>query len=160
MWFRLVPSQVKAIRPEVSSSISGPGAPAVPWGVTCFQANSAIANPADCCIVAVPVPFLNAYERAIHFSRHGHEFGAATEHEYEQMADGFMRRTLSPILQECIRTIRGEQDRVRLHFDTGHFGVAYRRTILRTFHIKSQAKMRNRGGAANLLAYECGRIDL
>ena len=106
------------------------------------------------------MPFSDAYNRAIHFTRHGREFGAATEEDYERMADAFMSRTLSPILQECIRTIRSESDRVRLHFDMGHFGVAYRHTILRTFHIKSQAKMRNRGGAANLLAYECRRTDV
>ena len=107
------------------------------------------------------MPFLNANERAIHFSKHGRDFGAATEQDYEQMADAFMRRALSPILQECIRGLGvGEPDRVRLHFDNGHFGVAYRQTILRTFHIKSAAKIRNRGGAANLLRYECARVDL
>lgn len=93
--------------------------------------------------------------------RHGHEFGAATEEEYEQMADAFMARTLSQVLQECIRHIPPrDPDRVRLHFDMGHFGVAYRHTILRTYHTKSRAKMVNRGGAAALLAYECRRTDV
>ena len=105
------------------------------------------------------MPFLNSYERTSHFLRHGREFGATTEEEYEQMADAFMRRILSPILQECIRMNARDRDRVRLHFDRGNFGIAYRQTILRTYHMKSQTKIRNRGGAAALLAYECGRIN-
>lgn len=112
------------------------------------------------CIIVFPVPFINAYERATHFQKHGHKFGAATEEEYEQMADAFMVRALSPILQECIRHMsHQEPDRVRLHFDDGHFGVAYRTNILRTFHIKYRVRNLSRAGAAALLAEECRRTD-
>lgn len=106
------------------------------------------------------MPFIDAYARASHFKRHGHEFGAITEEEYEQLADAFMARALSPILQECIRIMSPDQDRVRLHFDRGNFGVSYGHAVLRTYHVKAQGKIRTRGAAAGLLAYECGRADI
>lgn len=41
------------------------------------------------------MPFANADLRAIHFGRHGHEFGAANELQYEQMADGFLAGSMT-----------------------------------------------------------------
>lgn len=38
-----------------------------------------------------------------HFQRHGHEFGARTVDEYEQMADAFWQRSVFPPLFECTR---------------------------------------------------------
>ena len=49
------------------------------------------------------MPFANAYERAIHFAKHGHEFGASTELDYEHMADMFLNRPMTITTRECLR---------------------------------------------------------
>jgi len=76
----------------------------------------------------VPVPFQNAYERAIHFAKHGKDFGAADEFEYERMADRFLFGRMVLGTQQCIRP--NGNDRVRFSFTSGDFGVA---TVLPEF---------------------------
>ena len=39
-----------------------------------------------------------------HFERHGQEFSAANQIDYEQMADAFWARVVNPPLHECMRT--------------------------------------------------------
>jgi hypothetical protein len=46
------------------------------------------------------MPFLNKWERDIHFAKHGHEFGAADAADYERMADVFMSGGLEPDAQQ------------------------------------------------------------
>jgi pyocin large subunit-like protein len=63
--------------------------------------------------IVVTVPFHNARQRAIHFVRHGHEFGAANEFDYESMAEAFMASPMHPNMHEGTRTT-GTRDRIRL----------------------------------------------
>ena len=105
------------------------------------------------------MPFSTAEERAIHFQKHGHEFQAATEVEYEQMADLFMTRAMNITMRECIRPNR--TDRLRFDISNDHFGVAIvQTTTLKTYYIVPFFKIYRRGGKANFFAYECARTDV
>ena len=99
------------------------------------------------------MPFASPYKRASHFVLHGHEFGAADEYAYEQMADAFMSQVMNPNLYECIRTV-GAGDRVRLDGAIGYYGVAFILTI-RTFHTKSQQQIAAAGGPLALVTRKC-----
>jgi hypothetical protein len=68
------------------------------------------------------MPFANAYERAIHFAKHGHEFGATTELDYEHMAETFLNRPMTITTRECLRSSRTR--RLRVNIANDHFGVA------------------------------------
>ena len=102
------------------------------------------------------MPFADAYKRASHFQRHGHDLGAATEEEYEKMADAFMAQPMNPDLHQCIRTKRSP-DLIRLSASTRHFGVALSVTI-RTFLVKDAFSIAYRGGPAGFVRHECGRV--
>jgi pyocin large subunit-like protein len=52
------------------------------------------------------MPFANELERAIHFAKHGHEFGASTEIDHERMADAFLSHPMTMTMRECIRPNR------------------------------------------------------
>ena len=56
--------------------------------------------------------FQNAIERAIHFQKHGHEFGAADEFVYEQIADNFS--ALDADTSERQRVVRPGQSSIGL----------------------------------------------
>lgn len=102
------------------------------------------------------MPFATATERDIHFKRHGHEFGAASAIEYEQLADAFMYGPMSVNVHECIRP-NGTR-RNRMHFVTVHFGVAVvNRNVLITFYIPSPSTVKRHGGVAKLFADYCAR---
>jgi hypothetical protein len=49
------------------------------------------------------MPFADANQRAIYFLKHGREFGAADELQYEQMADGFLGGPMTIAMRECVR---------------------------------------------------------
>jgi hypothetical protein len=105
------------------------------------------------------MPFASPDERAIHFQKHGHEFGAANEVEYEQMADAFMVRAMNITMRECTRP--NNTDRVRLDISNDHFGVAIvQSTTVKTFYIVPFFKIHRRGGKLPFFAYECARTDL
>jgi hypothetical protein len=103
------------------------------------------------------VPFRNPKQRAIHFVRHGHEFGAINEFDYERLADAFMSAAPSLDLFECSRT-SGTRDRVRLNALTCHYGVAYNIVILRTYFIRSRSEIARCGGPAAFVAAKCAEI--
>lgn len=100
------------------------------------------------------MPFASAYKLASHFDAHGHEFGAASEEEYERIADAFMSQTLHPNLYGCIRT-NADRDRLLLDGIIGYFGIAYGVLTLRTFYTKSQEEIAHAGGAAKFVARKC-----
>lgn len=105
------------------------------------------------------MPFANADERAMHFQRHGREFGAGTELEYEQMADAFMISPLTLTMRECIRPNR--TDRVRINIANNHFGVGVvASAVIRTFYVVPLHKVIRRGGIVALFNYECARTDI
>ncbi|SRR5258708_35406735 len=105
------------------------------------------------------MPFANNFERALHFQKHGHEFGASTEIDYEQMADAFMFGILAPPAQECTRPNR--VDRLRFNNSNRNFGVAHvRPEFLRTFYRVSSIKIARHGGGAAFFGYECARMNL
>jgi hypothetical protein len=103
------------------------------------------------------VPFANANQRAIHFARHRHEFGAADEFEYERLADAFMTGPVHIDLYECINPT-GTNDRNRLDGSTRHFGVAYGQLVLRTYHIRDAFSIAYRGGPAGFVTHKCSEV--
>jgi hypothetical protein len=105
-----------------------------------------------------PVPFKNALKRDIHFTRHGHEFGAATPEEYELLADAFMLGPMNADTQERLRP--NGRLRNRLDFVAVHFGVAeVRRPVINTFYIPRPDTIARHGGAAQLFADYCAMPD-
>lgn len=106
------------------------------------------------------MPFASPDERAIHFARHGHEFGAANEVEYEQMADGFMSQPLTIGMRECTRP--NGRDRIRIFLVNAHFGVAVvASTVVRTFYVVPTHQIIRRGGTTlSFFTYECARTDI
>ncbi len=110
------------------------------------------------CYCSIPMPFANADERAMHFERHGHEFGAVDEVQYERMADAFMVGPMTITTRECVRPNRTH--RVRLNYVNKHFGVAVvNGEIVLTYYIVPLHKIIRRGGIAAVFAYECGRNE-
>lgn len=103
------------------------------------------------------VPFENPTQRAKHFRRHGHEFGAADEFHYERLAEAFMSAPATPEIHECINPT-GTNDHNRLHAATRHFGVAYGHLTVRTYHIRSAFSIAHRGGPAGFIAHKCAEV--
>ena len=106
------------------------------------------------------VPFKNVMKRDIHFTRHGHEFGAITPDEYEQMADAFMlaHGPLNADTHECFRPNGNLKN--RLNFVTIHFGVSeIRNPVIRTFYIPKPDTVARHGGVAQLFADYCAMPD-
>ena|ERR1017187_5335453 len=102
------------------------------------------------------VPFATVLKRDIHFIKHGHEFGAATATECEQMADAFMFGAINADTHECITPSR--QRRKRMNFTNVHFGAAIIvPSILLTFYIPRPDTVLIHGGVANLHAHYCMR---
>lgn len=105
------------------------------------------------------MPFSTAQERALHFQKYGHKFGATTEIQYEQMADAFMGQPMTITMRECIRP-QGI-DRLRFNIANDHFGAAIvASTIIKTFHIVPYFKIIRRGGKTAFFNYECARVDV
>lgn len=104
------------------------------------------------------MPFANAYERAIHFARHGHEFGASTELDYEHMADMFLNRPTTITTRECLRPNR--MRRLRVDIANDHFGVAVAGSdTVVTYYVVPFHRKHRRGGIAGFFASECSRND-
>lgn len=105
------------------------------------------------------MPFVNSWERKIHFSKHGHEFGVSSEEEYEHMADTFMFGDMTPPTQECTRP--SLVDRLRFNRRNRHFGVACVVPVfIRTFYPVNPMKIARHGGPDLFFAFECGRVNL
>jgi hypothetical protein len=102
------------------------------------------------------VPFQTPLRRAIHFQRHGHEFGAKDEFEYERMADAFMMRVPSATMQQCFRP--AGRDRLRIDHSLRHFGSAsVKPEYLHTFHVVDDDKIRRFGRTIEYFRWECAR---
>ncbi len=103
------------------------------------------------------MPFANARQRNIHFQKHGAEFGAATEADYEAMADLFMSGPMNANTKDCTRVAC--DDYVRMDLVKTDFGVTCISTaFLRTFYKPPAMKIWNRGGTKRFLAHECARV--
>jgi pyocin large subunit-like protein len=103
------------------------------------------------------VPFANVYQRNIHFQKHGAVVGAATELEYEAMADQFMFGPMNADTNDCTRP--NGDDYLRMDLIKTDFGVTCISTgFLRTFYRPPAIKIWNRGGTKRFLAYECARV--
>jgi hypothetical protein len=107
--------------------------------------------------IGVTVPFRDSKQRAIHYQKHGHRFGARDEYDYERIADAFMAGPLHPNLFECYR-ITGTLDRIRLDGSTRYYGVAYNISVLRTFHIKDASQIAARGGPHGFVQHKCSEV--
>jgi hypothetical protein len=103
------------------------------------------------------VPFLNARLRAIHFIKHGSDFGATNEFDYERMADAFMSAPMHPDLYEGTCST-GTHDRIRLDALTRHYGVAYDVLTIRTYHVRDAHSIALRGGPAKFVAFKCVEV--
>ena len=105
------------------------------------------------------MPFANAFERAIHFTKHGHKFGLTNENAYEQMADLFMFGPMNADTRECTRP--NGNDRLRCETVIRHFGVAtIVPALVLTFYPLKASIIHNHGGINGYFTFECGRIDL
>jgi len=105
------------------------------------------------------MPFANAFERDIHFKKHGSDFGAATEIQYEQMADAFMTAPLTLTMRQCVRP--NGTDRVRINIANKHFGVgAVASAIIQTYYIVPFHRYVRRNGIVGFFNYECARTDI
>jgi hypothetical protein len=100
------------------------------------------------------VPFASKYKRESHFLSHGHKFGAASEEEYERMADEFMSRLQTPDLYDCVRDIV-TNDRIRLEGSTFYFGIAYGVLVIKSFYPKDANSIAADGGPAGFVARKC-----
>jgi len=104
------------------------------------------------------VPFKTVLKRNIHFTRHGHEFGAATPEQYELMADAFMLGPMNADRHECLRPNGRLRD--RMDFVTANFGVAeVRQPVINTFYIPKPDTIARHGGVAQLFADYCAMPD-
>jgi len=105
------------------------------------------------------MPFSSAFERAIHFKKHGQEFGATTELQYEKIADTFMVAPLALAMRECFR--QNGIDRVRVNIANRHFGIAVvATTIIKTYYVVPVHQIVLRGGIVGYFNHECARTDL
>lgn len=106
------------------------------------------------------MPFADANLRAIHFLKHGREFGAVDELQYEQMADGFLGGAMTIAMRECVRP--NGTDRLRANIANNHFGVAIVGcAIIRTYYIVPPHQIVGRTGTiAKFFGYECARTDI
>ena len=105
------------------------------------------------------MPFSSRFERDLHFTKHGHKFGATDAEEYERMADAFMFGAMDVDAQECIRP--SNIDRVRFGFGTHYEGVACIVPVfVRTFYPVQLTIIARHGGEAGYFSYECGRVNL
>jgi len=106
------------------------------------------------------VPFGSVYQRDIHFQRHGAEFGAATQAEYEAMADLFTSGPMNADSRDCTRhRLDGDEDYVRMDLRRTDFGVnCANRGFLRTFYRPDPGNIRVRGGCSGFLVYQCARV--
>ena len=100
------------------------------------------------------VPFASKYKRESHFLSHGHKVGAASEEEYERMADEFISRLKNPDLYDCIRNLV-TNDRIRLEGRTLYFGIAYGVLIIKSFYPKDANAIAADGGPAGFVARKC-----
>lgn len=104
------------------------------------------------------MPFANSFERDLHFTKHGHKFGARDAQEYEMLADTFMYGPLDQDTRECIRP--GAIDRVRFGFGTHYEGVARMiplPEVIRTFYPVKQTAIARHGGESGYFDFECER---
>jgi hypothetical protein len=105
------------------------------------------------------MPFADVNQRAIHFAKHGHEFGAADELQYERMADRFLSGPMTMSMRECVRP--NGTDRLRVNMANNHFGVAVIAcAIIKTYYIvPTHQIIRRTGTVTRFFNYECARTD-
>lgn len=104
------------------------------------------------------MPFSNQVERDLHFTKHGHKFGAVDASEYERMAEEFLFGPLAGDSRDCTRPNNG--DRVRFGFVTHLEGVARRFPVpecIRTFYPVRATLIARHGAEAGYFRYDCGR---
>jgi len=107
------------------------------------------------------MPFCDAWERATHFAKHGHEFAAVDAMEYERIADDFIFGPRDAVTHECTRP--SGHERLRFDFVIRYFGVA--RVVpapecVKTFYVVKGSTVAHHGGAQGYFQYECGRINV
>ena len=102
-------------------------------GYHCYPDNAVGADRAftlvcdDC---RASVPFANSHERADLFKKHGADFGAKSDRQYEAMADAFL---LGPKSSTALDYTRSQGDVVRFDPVTDEFGVLSATGEVRTY---------------------------
>jgi hypothetical protein len=102
------------------------------------------------------VHFLSTWQRSLHFAKHGHEFGALNEFDYEIMAETFMSAIMRPNMRECCRTT-GTHDRCRIDGTTRQFGIAYDVLTIRTYYVVTASKIRRYRSAVGYVQAQCAK---
>jgi len=104
--------------------------------------------------VPIATGFADDGDKADHFQRHGREFPAASEDEYERMAKEFLNAAPSATTVDCIR--RGNGDMIRFDKVTQAFAVLRSDGVIKTFFKPDPAW---HGFPSNLRYFqvECGK---
>lgn len=92
--------------------------------------------------------FRDAGSLADHFLKHGGDFGAANETEYELFADTFLGSPLDPTVQEGLRK---NGDTLRYNAATQEFGILSRDGFIKTYY---KPKPSIHGQATNSLYFQ------
>ena len=75
--------------------------------------------------------FISPYHLEDHFDAHRSDFDAASEEEYEEMADRFLGGPIRKTTLECIRERNG--DVIRYDIMTREFGILSRERNIKTY---------------------------
>jgi filamentous hemagglutinin len=75
--------------------------------------------------------FADDAKRAAHFARHGTDFGASTEADYEAQASRFLYGPLAP---NTLQKLRSAGDIVRFNPTTGEFRLGTPSGTIRTYY--------------------------
>lgn len=81
----------------------------------------------------MPFRFRSWRKLARHFSDHGADFGAVSEADYEQKADVFLRKPITPNVHERVRVTDG--DTIRYDSITEEYCVLSFDGYIRTYYI-------------------------
>jgi hypothetical protein len=105
------------------------------------------------------MPFVNDYERDIHFKKHGNKFNATDAVQYENMADAFMFGAIKVSMIEGNR--KNLIDRIRFNLANRHFGVAsINPEFVKTFYPVSLHTVTHYGGGRGYFEFERDRTDV
>lgn len=74
-------------------------------------------------------------KRLLHLDKHRLEFNWVDQFEYEERADEFLTKALTPTLRECHRHIDGAL--VRYDTATGEFGILHADGFIGTYHYQT-----------------------
>ena len=101
------------------------------------------------------LPLTNGFnpdERSDHFKKHGKDFNARTEFEYEFKADRFLGAVKKPTMLDCVRQRGG--DTLRFNPSTDEFGIISPKREIKTY-FKPSPQIHNQGTNLDYFRKRC-----